>query len=1022
MKTIIQISKLACLCLFLVVSYSHGQSTITLSQLSPVCNGDGVIMGQLSTTAPGPYSYQWVTHNGVINHTSNFLSDTLPNFNGGFVNLAVFDGSGSAISFTSSSFPFPFQVTTSVTPDICPTQSGSISVSVSGGVSPYSFNWTNNGVPFPGNSNALTGIAGGYYNCFITDAAGCQMNLGDMDSLIFGTLVPYVSPVTLLMSSTAASCNNGTATATPSGGSVPYTYLWSDGQTASTATGLLGPASYSVTVTDANGCFTVGNVFVNANVLLQMTNVAIPENCSNGDGSISVDAYGGTAPYTYLWSTLATSQQLNNLSAGSYVVTATDANSCSATSFIQVISLSPVQVSYQAISSVCGGATGSITTTVSGGTPPYNYQWLTTPLQTVPNPTNLAPGNYNFVVTDVAGCFTTGTVEVTQASTLSAFVTTTPQICTASNGSAALNVSGGVSPYSYLWTDGQTIATATGLNYGIHFGTVTDAQGCQVTACQLVENQSNFSFSLNPVDASCVIIADGSISVNIVGGTPPFIYNWSNGSNGASINNLLPGYYHLEVTDANGCHFFKSTTVGYLSLIPCAGIVEGVVYADYNNNCVRDGGEPGLAGQPVNCLTTGVTKYTLYDGSYSFFVPPGNVDIQQLPHPYLFQNCPSSGIITVNVPSAGVTVLLNIGDSVELVNDLKVDIWQLTQARSGSDFLLEIVESNVGTTMQPTQSEYFFDSQINYNFSSIPPFAANLPARHVTFDNNNLNPFSSRKIITSHHVPSTVPFNTILLFKDTIFPINFDVTPLNNICIKTLVVQNSYDPNYKEVTPAGDGPEGFIATSDSVLEFVVHFQNLGNDYAENILVVDSLDNDLDWSSLRISYATHNMRTEISQDGVVSFNFDNINLPAVTQNATLSNGFLVYNIRQKPGLADGTEITNSADIYFDLNAPIKTNTTLNTILTTGVSEQINEPQILFFPNPSNGLFGLTYTDLPSGPFEVKLFSISGQNVLQKKFNSTGAGNVQIDGSHLAPGMYLTEVITTSGCRFFKLILQ
>jgi uncharacterized repeat protein (TIGR01451 family) len=1022
MKTIFQISKLTCLILFLVVNCSLGQTPITLNLTTPVCNGDGVVVAQMTSGASGPFTYQWYTHHGSVFHTSNFLTDTLPNFSGGFVQLVCYDISGIYVGSANANYNFSFQVSKTVTPDICPTQSGSISLAVSGGVAPYSYSWALNGVPFPGTTNSLSGLASGYYNCIITDAAGCEMELGDIDSLNLGTLVPYVSPVLASVTSTPASCNNGTATVFPAGGQAPYTYLWSDGQSTAIATGLLGPSNYQVTVTDANGCYKISSEYISSTVTLQITNIALPENCSNGDGSIVVAATGGAGPYTYLWNTMATSQQISNLGAGSYIVTATDVNSCSKSTFIQLPSISPVQVSYQTTASVCSGATGSITTTVSGGTPPYSYQWLTNPIQTIPNPANLAAGNYNFIINDAAGCFANGTVQVPQASNLTATATTTPQACTASNGTATLIVSGGVSPYSYLWTNGQSTLTATGLSFGNHYGTVTDANGCSATACGFVSNQSIFSFILNPVSASCVVVPDGSLSATIIGGTPPYTYNWSNGATSSSISNLLPGYYSLLVTDANGCHFYNGISLGYLSILPCAGIVEGVVYADYNNNCVRDGGEPGLPNIPVSCNTTGVVKFTMPDGSYSFFVPPGNVDIQQLPHTYLYQNCPSSGIISVNVPSAGSTVILNIGDSVELVNDLRVNIWNLTLPRTGRDFVMVVTESNDGTTMQPTQSEYHFDSQINYNFSSVPPFAANLPAQHITFTNSNLNPLTSRKIQVNHHVPVTVPIGTILSFTDSIFPISNDITPLNNVDTKYEVVLNSYDPNYKEVTPAGAGVEGFISTNDSILEYVIHFQNLGNDFAENILVVDSLDSDLDWSSLRIRYATHSMTTEISSGGVVSFNFDNIYLPSVSQNEILSNGFLVYTIKQLPGLADGTEITNSADIYFDFNAPVKTNTTLNTILTTDVAEIGNELQLNLFPNPSNGIFNLSYQNLPAGEIEINLFSVSGQNVLQKKLNATGTGNVQVDGSQLAPGMYLAEVTTAVGKKFYKAIIQ
>ena len=210
--------------------------------------------------------------------------------------------------------------------------------------------------------------------------------------------------------------------------------------------------------------------------------------------------------------------------------------------------------------------------------------------------------------------------------------------------------------------------------------------------------------------------------------------------------------------------------------------------------------------------------------------------------------------------------------------------------------------------------------------------------------------------------------------------------------------------------PKGIGNQGFIATSDSILTYTINFENIGSYYANKVVVIDTLDSDLDWNTLQPVYSTHDCVTRLSNEGVVSFTFDNIYLP---YQGIGRYGSVTYSIKQKSNLAPGTEIKNYAAIYFDFNEPVITNTVLNTIWWP---ETVDQPEINnqfnIYPNPANTSFSISGRNIES----IFILNSLGQIVLQTNIPS----DVFI--GNLTTGIYFVRIETTEEIVVKKLIKQ
>jgi len=322
-----------------------------------------------------------------------------------------------------------------------------------------------------------------------------------------------------------------------------------------------------VSITDANGCVSTSSASITEPASLQAFTLVDNQVSCNGlsDGGASASASGGISAYTFLWSNGASTATINNVTAGTYTVTVTDAHGCTSTSSATITEPAILQASSVVSSTLdCNGDTdGQITASATGGTTAYIYLWNTG--GTTALETGLGAGTYTVTVTDNHGCTSTSSVTVTEPATLLASTSVDTNVsCNGyADGGATASVSGGTSPYTYLWNNSATTATIVGVLAGTYSVTITDNNGCTSTSSTIITEPALLVATTSLTnDVSCAGLSDGAASVSVSGGTSPYTYIWINSATTASIVGVLAGTYSVTVSDQQGCGTTGSIAVG----------------------------------------------------------------------------------------------------------------------------------------------------------------------------------------------------------------------------------------------------------------------------------------------------------------------------------------------------------------------------------------------------------------------------------------------------------------------------
>ena len=504
---------------------------------------------------------------------------------------------------------------------------GSIDVTVSGGTSPYSYSWNTGGT-----TSSLNNLTAGTYRVTVTDANACTQSLSVSVTQPGATLAATGGSSNI----TCHGVNDGAIDVTVSGGTIPYTYAWSrNPQAGFTDPGTqdlsaLALGTYTLNVTDNKSCSaTLTFSLTEPEALTVSVGSVTNVSCFGGnDGALTVSVSGGTTPHSYLWNTGGTTSTLNNLTAGTYRVTVTDANAC--TQSLSVIITQPgatlAATATGGVTNVTcrGGSDGSIDVTVLGGTPPYSYLWNTG--GTTSSLSGLTAGAYRVTVKDANTCTQSLSVSITQPGVLVATVgATSVTTCGASDGSISVSISGGTSPYSYLWNTGGTTSSLSNLSEGTYQLTVTDAAGCTQS---LPVSINVLSATGGATDITCHGANDGSIDLTISGGTPGYTYAWNNGlSAGTSHSNLSAGIYRLSVTDGNQCEEFFSYTItdpdvltvsaGSVTNVSCFGGNDGALTVNVlgGTSSYSYLWNTGGTTSTLNNLTAGTYRVTVTDAN-----------------------------------------------------------------------------------------------------------------------------------------------------------------------------------------------------------------------------------------------------------------------------------------------------------------------------------------------------------------------------------------------------------------------
>ena len=530
--------------------------TATTTQSEVSCNGltDG---GATVSPVGGSPNYTYLWDNGLT-------TATVSNLGAGQSCVTVTDDSlCTVVACVTITQPTAITATMSSTNSNCTTPTGTVTATpVGGSGAGYTYSWDTGAM-----TQSLAGVGPGNYCVTITDGDGCTA--GPFCETV-GTLSGPTVPALMSTNATCAANASGSLTAAPTGGTPPYSYLWSDGQTMATATGLV-PGTYTVTVTDGAGCDAVENGTVAADAGISTTFIVTDASCAgNPSGIVTAQPADGTGPYSYVWSGgNGTTQGISGLIPGAYTVTVTDnASGCTVVETATVGAGAGSDVTTSSTEVSCpGDSDGTATATPVSGAGSYTFVWSSPPGGTSATITGLTAGNYTVTMTDAAGCtdVSTTTVGTPSAVVADAYVDSGYNgediSCNgASDGIAEASGAGGNPGYTYLWSTGATSQQITGLAQGTYTVTVMDANGCTDTDDIFLDDPDPISLSAVVTDEDTG--SDGAINLSDSGGTGGFTYLWSPGAaSSQDLSGLTSGQYCVTVTDGNDCEEIGCYTV-----------------------------------------------------------------------------------------------------------------------------------------------------------------------------------------------------------------------------------------------------------------------------------------------------------------------------------------------------------------------------------------------------------------------------------------------------------------------------
>ena len=695
----------------------------------------------------------------------------------------------------------------------------------------------------------------------------------------------------------------------------------------------------------------------------------------------------------------------------------------------------------------CNNNNGSIASYVSGGIPPYIYNWSSG--QTTAYINNLSPGTYTLYVTDGTSALDSVTTTINNTPNITDarinflnpanFDYTFPckNLC---DGEAYLydgyingppqyyfyNYMNGTPPYNLTSSMGQTVGY-----YGptllpflrfvclgdLYTVTVTDALGCTGIVWQDYSSNGPGSFDFTPfIIGSCNNLPNGSATLVLNnGGGLQHTVTWSGPTNGTystfgGNNTLLltflkSGNYSVRIINDQAravCDTLFNLIIPNLG--SNCGTINGKVYLDSIPNCIADVNEHGLPSRILR-FTPG-PYYSTSDnlGNYSSLLPYGNYTIETISN-YQFTNvCPVMGVILNSLNDSVVGV--NVGDSTSFDLDLSINL-SASAARPGFNYNVYVTVVNQ-SNIPVTNSEVILDYSSVLSFiGSNMPFTNTGPSQ-ITLTFPSLGSFSTAVARVDFSIPPNQGLiGSILTSNATVNASQTEPNLANNTFTLTQVITGSFDPNEKSVWPERDVQKNYILGVDSVFRYTIRFQNTGNDTAFNVVLIDTLNPYLDVTSIEEIGTSHPCRWEIIGQNVLKIYYNNIQLPDSGIDEAGSHGLFSFSIKHSPSLNSVLlpyVLENKAAIYFDFNLPILTNTIFNTInLNVSVSEN-SKPQITFSPNPALESIRITSKNV-SEIKRIAIFDLLGRQRILVTPNST---TTTIQLKDLTEGIYLMMI--------------
>lgn len=484
---------------------------------------------------------------------------------------------------------------------------GYVSATVNGAGN-YSYSWSN------GESTSdISGLSSGTYSVTIDDGSNCTATLT--------ANITEPQEISVSASQSGSGCDgNASIAASVSGGTPNYTFNWSNGDNSSSISNL-SSGTYTLTVTDVNGCSTTETYSIDSTGSFLVSLSSSNATCQGvNNGSITSSISGANPPLSYEWSNGAQSSDIQNIGGGIYTLTVMDGNNCTVSNTDTVFELNSIDVITVISDLVCPEDTsGGIKVTPFNGVEPYTALWSNGSTNLSQN--ELALGTYSVTVTDSIGCEFDTSYSLTSLSNFTIAASSSGLLCNEENNAtvsvAILN--GNTGPYSYEWSTGDTTATIENLGAGTYTVLVRDTLNCKKLDTANVYTTS-FFIDEEIIDATCPDEADGAISVSVTGGNPPYIFNWNNGSSDSTLINIIAGTYDLTVTDDENC----SRSISY----------EVLVVNDGNGSCdslmIYDVFSPNGDGVNDLWIIDGLIEYP--NNSLQIFNRWGNVIYEMSPY------------------------------------------------------------------------------------------------------------------------------------------------------------------------------------------------------------------------------------------------------------------------------------------------------------------------------------------------------------------------------------------------------
>ena len=502
---------------------------------------------------------------------------------------------------------------------------------------------------------------------------------------------------------------------------------------------------------------------------------------------------------------------------------------------------------------------------------------------------------------------------------------------------------------------------------------------------------------------------------------------------------IVGGYAHfyavvVKITAGPDTISAIAYTDSLLVTNPCLyNNITGTVYADNNGNCMFDGGDVGLSSLNMSLSETLSSPAGLGwnqgwgpgytgGGAYYFGVQQSwmvNYTLS-LPSYYAFifpaSPCFSGSYTFTTLPQTGVDFPLQCTSNI----DVQCYALSPTSVRLHRAFFMQPYVSNTGCDTASGQLTFIKDSRVIYD-AALSTYPADIVHGDTLIWNySGLSNLSGGAYWNSfmsdiHLAPdTTVVVGDTLCFRAYTNIPAADINPANNDYTICLPVVYSYDPNVKEVSPAGSGPQGYLPGGTDSLTYNLHFQNTGSAIAENIRIIDTLDSHINAASLRILGTSHKMTPKWLTSHIVEFDFNNINLPDSFTNWAASQGEVRFSVALNMGLPVGTQIKNTGYIYFDANPPVVTNTTLSTITVPTKVDDLTPLAPKVYPNPATDY--IMVENLKGG--EIAILNMNGSVVLKQNMANN---KTTIDVSKLPGGIYILKIVSdfnTSTTKFTK----